>query len=59
MAVAIFNKGIFDLSTIPNFQITMKREQKPATRAQAHGVGGLFISLYIDKASLVDDIILE
>lgn len=36
-----------------------KRETNPATRAQAHGVGGLFISLYIDKASLVDDIILE
>ena len=27
-----------------------KREMKPATRAQAHGVGGLFISLYIDEA---------
>ena len=33
-----------------------KREINPAYRVRAHGIGGIFISLYIDKASLVDDI---
>ena len=36
-----------------------KEKRKPATRAQAHGVGGLFIPLTSTRQCLVDDIILE
>jgi len=53
-----FYDGIFDLFTILNFQIPMKRKREinPAYRVRAHGIGGIFISLYRDEASLVSDI---